>query len=83
MRCITANGDYTQNNFLNDYIDFMTSDQPQHPDTYAESYHRGYFANLQAGNAPDKCGAVTHDTPSIGGLVTVIPLALHLSLIHI
>ena len=77
MRCITANGDYTQNNFLNDYIDFMTSDQPQHPDTYAESYHRGYFANLQAGNAPDKCGAVTHDTPSIGGLVTVIPLALH------
>jgi len=77
MRCITANGEYNQNQFLNDYIEFMTSDQPQHPDTYAESYHRGYFANLEAGNAPDKCGAVTHDTPSIGGLVTVVPLAIH------
>ena len=77
MRCIAANGEYRQDQFLNDYIDFMTNEEPQHPDTYAESYHRGYFANLEAGNAPDKCGAVTHDTPSIGGLVTVVPLAIH------
>ncbi len=77
MRCITANGEYQQDHFLNDYVDFMTSEEPLHPDTYAESYHRGYFANLQAGNPPDKCGALTHDTPSIGGLVTVVPLAIH------
>ena len=77
MRSITANSEYNQDQFLNDYIDFMTSDLPQHPDTYAESYHRGFFANLVAGNTPDNCGAITHDTPSIGGLVTVIPLAIH------
>jgi len=77
MKSIIANGEYQQNQFLNDYIEFMTADEPQHPDTYAESYHRGFFANLVAGNKPDKCAAVTHDTPSIGGLVTVVPLAIH------
>jgi len=77
MRSISAAGGYQQDKFLHDYINFMTADEAQHPDTYAESYHRGFFANLESGNAPDKCGAVTHDTPSIGGLVTIIPLALH------
>jgi len=78
MRGITDHGSYDQNRFLESYINFMKADQPQHPDTYAESYHRGFFANLEAGNPPDKCGAITHDTPSIGGLVTIVPLALHL-----
>jgi len=77
IRCITEAGEYQQDKFLHDYINFMTADEPQHPDTYAESYHRGFFANLESGSAPDKCGAITHDTPSIGGLVTIIPLALH------
>jgi len=49
-----------------------------HPDTYAESYHRGFFANLQNGILADQCGAQTHDTPSMGALVTVAPLALAL-----
>ena len=80
MQCITENGTYDQDHFLERYIEFMTSDKPLHPDTYAESYHRGFFANLEAGNPPDQCGAVTHDTPSIGGLVTIVPLALHLIL---
>lgn len=50
---------------------------PMHyPDTYAESYHRGFFANLAKGRLPEKCGAVTHDTASVGGLVTVAPIAI-------
>ncbi len=69
---------YDAKNWLNHYIDFMTADPPRHPDTYAESYHRGFFANLFAGKAVEQCGAVTHDTPSMGGLVTVAPLALAL-----
>lgn len=77
IKGIVANGEYRQDQFLNDYISFMTADEPQHPDTYAESYHRGFFANLVEGNAPDKSAAVTHDTPSIGGLVTIVPLAIH------
>jgi ADP-ribosylglycohydrolase len=62
--------------FLHDYIAFMTAEIPQHPDTYAESYHRGFFANLAKGRLPEKCGAVTHDTASVGGLVTVAPIAI-------
>ncbi len=37
---------------------------------------RTLFANLEAGKAKDRCGAVTHDTASIGGLVTIAPLVL-------
>lgn len=78
MRSIIANdGCYHQDHFLQSYIDFMTADPPRHRDTYAESYHRGFFANLLAGKPPDQCGARTHDTPSMGGLVPIGPLAIH------
>lgn len=78
MRSIVANrGFYDRDRFLEAYIAFMTADPPRHRDTYAESYHRGFFANLLAGNPPHRCGAHTHDTPSIGGLVTIGPLAIH------
>ena len=60
------------------YIDFMTADPPSYPDTYAESCHRGFFANWAANEPALTCGAVTHDTPSMGALVTVAPLALSL-----
>jgi ADP-ribosylglycohydrolase len=77
MRTLQANaGRYDKQRFLDAYIDFMTAYPPRHPDTYAESYHRGFFANLESGKAKDRCGAVTHDTPSIGGLVTIAPLVL-------
>ena len=68
---------YNVDDFAARYIDFMTAEQPQHPDTYAESYHRGFFHNYAQGVPPRKCGSVTHDTASVGGLVTVAPLALH------
>lgn len=77
MRGINHNhGRYDSAIFLHDYIVFMTAEIPQHPDTYAESYHRGFFANLAKGRLPEKCGAVTHDTASVGGLVTVAPIAI-------
>jgi len=69
-------GQYNSDQFLGAYINLMTAEPAQHPDTYAESYHRGYFANLQAGKPRDKCGAVTHDTASIGGLVTIAPIVI-------
>ncbi|MDO6822924.1 ADP-ribosylglycohydrolase family protein [Marinobacter sp. 1_MG-2023] len=47
---------------------------PEHPDTYAESYHRGFFANLAKGRPPEQCAMNTHDTASVGGLVTIAPL---------
>ena len=45
-----------------------------------ESYHREFFANLERGLSAESCGGKTHDTASIGGLVTIGPLALSLFL---
>lgn len=45
MRCLAEdNGHYRSQTFLKAYIGFMTADPPRHADTYAESYHRGFFA---------------------------------------
>ncbi|WP_218418236.1 ADP-ribosylglycohydrolase family protein [Alteromonas lipotrueae] len=71
---------YQQAAFLDGYIKLLCADKPAHPDTYAESYHRGFFANLAAGKPANDCGAVTHDTASIGGLVTIGPVALSCAL---
>jgi len=77
MRSLIGNkGHYDAGLFLDEYIELMTAEPAMHPDTYAESYHRGFFANLSDGKPRDKCGAVTHDTASIGGLVTVTPIAI-------
>jgi len=77
MRTLAANGGhYNEDLFLDAYIELMTADPALHPDTYAESYHRGFFANLSAGKNRNKCGAVTHDTASIGGLVTIAPIVI-------
>ena len=69
-------GEYDSASYLEAYIALLTADPAQHPDTYAESYHRGFFANLEAGQAAARCAAVTHDTPSIGGLVSTAVLYL-------
>jgi len=81
IRSLTVSaGEYSKRRFLDDYVEFMTARVPRHPDTYAESWHRGFFANRENGIPLEKCGAVTHDTPSVGGLVMIVPLALKLLL---
>jgi ADP-ribosylglycohydrolase len=48
----------------------------RHNDTYAESYHRDFFANYAAGIKPELCaGSEGHDTASIGGMVS-LPIAI-------
>lgn len=75
MRTLSSSPDrYDRKAFVSAYIDFMTAQPAAHPDTYAESYHRGFFANLALGHKPEKCAMKTHDTASIGALVTVAPL---------
>jgi ADP-ribosylglycohydrolase len=77
IRSIANNaGRYNSKIFLQDYIQFMTAETPQHPDTYAESYHRGFFANIAKGLPPEKAAAKTHDTPSVGGLVGIAAIAI-------
>lgn len=75
LRSLTANGRHDPADFLQAYIRFMT-EPDQHNDTYAESYHRDFFANYAKGVAPEQCaGDEGHDTASIGGLVN-IPLVV-------
>ena len=72
----TGNGHYDQGRFLDKYLELMMSELPSHPDTYAESFHRGFFAKYEQGLPPDQCAMVTHDTPSIGGLVMIAPIVV-------
>lgn len=67
---------YDTDRFLTDYIDFLTSEEPMHNDTYAESFHRSFFSNYAKGLPPRKCAGVSHDTPTIGGLVMIVPLTV-------
>lgn len=67
-------GRYDRQRFLDAYVALMTTDPPQHPDTYAESFHRAFFANWAKGKPPEQCAGRTHDTPSIGGLVMIAPI---------
>lgn len=69
-------GHYNANAFLESYVAFMTSDKPQHPDTYAEFYHRAFFENLEKGLPPNQCGQAADTTASMGGLVTIAPIAI-------
>lgn len=62
--------------FLENYIRFMTSETPQHPDTYAEFYHRAFFANVVKGLPPQQCGQAADTAASMGGLVTIAPIAI-------
>ena len=80
LRTLNAAGRYDPADFLRNYVDFMTAPD-SHNDTYAESYHRDFFANYARGLPPERCaGAEGHDTASIGGLVGLPPViiaALH------
>lgn len=74
LRNLNTTGRYDAGDFLRDYIAFMTTPD-SHNDTYAESYHRDFFANYARGVPPERCaGAEGHDTASIGGLVTLPPV---------
>eukprot|EP00898_Chlorokybus_atmophyticus_P006429 jgi/Chlat1/6788/Chrsp51S00505 len=75
MRGISGNGGvYDEEVFLKDYVEFMTT-KGTHGDTYAEGFHRDFFANWAKGVEPRKCaGKEGHDTASAGGLVTLPPV---------
>lgn len=75
LRSLITNGCYDSTDYLHAYIRFMTEPN-QHNDTYAESYHRDFFANYAKGVAPENCaGEEGHDTASMGGLVS-LPLVI-------
>ena len=79
MRGMVRHKAYAPADFLADYVDFMTT-EGSHNDTYAESYHRDFFANWARGVPAHQCaGATGHDTASIGGLVGLAPVVLSIA----
>lgn len=75
LRSLVKKMQYDAEDFLHEYIRFMT-EPDRHNDTYAESYHRDFFANYAAGIKPELCaGSEGHDTASIGGMVS-LPIAI-------
>lgn len=76
MRSLCRKRGHDTEDFLADYVQFMTA-EGSHNDTYAESYHRDFFANWVRGVPAHQCaGATGHDTASIGGLVGLAPVVL-------
>ena len=76
MRSLCRKRGHDTQDFLADYVQFMTA-EGSHNDTYAESYHRDFFANWARGVPAHQCaGATGHDTASIGGLVGLAPVVL-------
>ena len=74
-RGIAAEKGYSSGRFLKDYVAFMTT-PGTHNDTYAESFHRDFFANWATGVAPERCaGKEGHNTPTIGGFVMLPAVA--------
>lgn len=74
LRSLNATGRHDPTDFLREYVSFMTTPDC-HNDTYAESYHRDFFANYAQGIPPERCAGVEgHDTASIGGLVGLPPV---------
>jgi ADP-ribosylglycohydrolase len=69
---LAQNGGYDRDDFLDNYIEFMTT-PGNHRDTYIEECHRNFFANYALGKAPHKCGV---DEKHIGGLVGIIPIVV-------
>jgi ADP-ribosylglycohydrolase len=75
LRSLTTHGHFDSTDFLREYIRFMT-EPDRHNDTYAESYHRDFFANYAKGVVSENCaGTEGHDTASMGGLVS-LPLVI-------
>lgn len=74
LRTMNTTERYDSGDFLRAYVAFMTT-PGSHDDTYAESYHRDFFAKYARGISPERCaGAEGHDTASIGGLVALPPV---------
>jgi ADP-ribosylglycohydrolase len=67
---INRNGRYDADDFLKNYITFMTT-PGNHQDTYIEECHRNFFVNYARGVAPRQCGVIEKH---IGGLLGIVPI---------
>lgn len=72
VESIRSNGAYLPEDFLERYIEFMTT-PGSHKDTYIEECHRNFFTNYARGLPARKCGV---EEKHIGGLVGIPPVVI-------
>jgi ADP-ribosyl-[dinitrogen reductase] hydrolase len=78
MRSVAeGGGKYDGGKFLADYVKFMTT-PGSHDDTYAESFHRDFFANWAKGVPPEDCAKVW----AWVGVGVMVPCCSHVWLSH-
>ena len=78
MRSIIKNKGYNQESFLEDFVEYLTSDG-ENKDPYLEIYIRDWFVNYASGIAPELCAKSQRDRWSIGshgGIIRPLVLAL-------
>lgn len=76
-RQISQDGGFVAENYLKSYVEFMQT-PGSHPDTYAATAHRMFFANLVAGKAPNKCADNDkHNVDAIDALTIAVPVIIH------
>lgn len=79
MRSIIKEGEYKQDAFIEDFVDFITT-PGKNKDPYTEVYIRAWFENFSKGAAPHTCAQEQRDVWSIGSSGGVIrPLVLSLT----
>lgn len=78
MRSVIFTGEYRQEIFLNDFVEFMTT-PGKNRDPYSEIYIRRWFENYSKGVAPELCAEQQKSVWSIGSHGGIIrPLVLSL-----
>lgn len=78
MRSVISRGGYSQEGFLQDFIDWMTHPR-ENADPYTETWIRRWFENYSRGEAPENCAEHQRRNWSIGSLGGMVrPLALAL-----
>lgn len=78
MRSVIKNSGYNEKSFLDDFIDYMTSEDTNN-DPYLEFYIRDWFENYSKGLPPELCANSQRERWSIGAHGGIIrPLVLSL-----
>lgn len=76
MRSVIKNGKYDEKSFLDDFVEYMTS-EGKNRDPYSELYIRDWFENYSKGLPPELCANTQRDRWSIGSHGGIIrPLVL-------
>lgn len=79
MRSIIKNNGYKEQAFLDDFVEFMTT-EGKNKDPYLELYIRDWFENYSKGQAPELCANTQRERWSIGSHGGIIrPLVLSLT----